>query len=350
MRVILHIGMAKAGSTALQAALVAARRKLRRAGILYPKGAFNQNFLVVGVAPDQVGRLFEQRYADDMAAMHRDFGLYWDRIVDVVGRRRPSVVVLSAELLFGVLGRSGPEPLRRLVAPLGGHVEIACYVRRPSDYYLSMAQQRLKASSRLPPAGAVGYRRSLQAAMAAADIVRVVPYERSRFPGGDIVADFVMRFLPEAAGHIAAVDDPKVRASLSAEAMAVVQSFRSARHPGEDDRFTRDTGLLIRRLSEREAELGGQRRPQLLAEVRDRIDRSSVDLLWLRDTFGIVFNGIDYGAIAPGNGFHPGSVADICLLDPERHAVLAQVEAAFDVPADGQERDRFRAVPRRPRS
>ena len=61
VRIILHIGMPKAGSTALQAALAAARRPLGKAGVLYPKGAFNHNFLVAGIAPvNRLGRVFAQ--------------------------------------------------------------------------------------------------------------------------------------------------------------------------------------------------------------------------------------------------------------------------------------------------
>ena len=55
MRLILHIGMPKAGSTALQTAFAEARRPLRAAGILYPKGAFNHNFLIAGMVTPGFG-------------------------------------------------------------------------------------------------------------------------------------------------------------------------------------------------------------------------------------------------------------------------------------------------------
>ena len=345
MKIILHIGMPKAGSTALQAALVAARRPLRKAGVLYPKGAFNHNFLVAGVAPpDRLGRVFAQQYRGDADRIRVDFAAFWQGIVAAIDRRRPEVVVLSAETMFGGLWSGGPEPLRRLVAPLDARLEIVCYVRRPSDYYLSMAQQQLKASSTLPAAGPVGYRRPLEAARAVADAVHVVAYDRAQFPGGDIVADFATRFLPEARAGLRAVPDPKVKPSMSAEAMDIVQAFRRERHAGEDDRFTRGTGLLMRRLAEREAELGGQRRPQLLPALRARIDQSSADLIFLRDAFGIVFEGIDYGAIATAEGLRPDSVGDICSVDAERRALLAAAVEGLELPEDDAAR-KFRAVP-----
>ena len=58
MRVLLHIGMSKAGSTALQDAFARARRDLKALGILYPRGAFNHNFLVAGIdTPEQFARV-----------------------------------------------------------------------------------------------------------------------------------------------------------------------------------------------------------------------------------------------------------------------------------------------------
>ena len=230
VKIILHIGMPKAGSTALQAALVAARRPLRKAGVLYPKGAFNHNFLVAGVAPpDRLGRVFAQQYQGDADRIRVDFAAFWQGIVAAIDRRRPEVVVLSAETMFSGLWSGGPEPLRRLVAPLDARLEIVCYVRRPSDYYLSMAQQQLKASSTLPVAGPVGYRRPLEAARAVADAVHVIAYDRAQFPDGDIVADFATRFLPAAGAGLRAVPDPKVKPSMSAEAMDIVQAFRRER-------------------------------------------------------------------------------------------------------------------------
>lgn len=345
MRIILHIGMPKAGSTALQAAFVAARGPLRKRGILYPKGAFNHNFMVAGVAPaDRIGRLFVQQYGGDAEAVTSDFSDFWGGIVGAIGRHKPSVVVLSAESLFNSIGRAGPEALRALLEPLGAQTEAVCYVRRPSDYYLSMAQQQLKASSVIRPVGAVAYRRPIEAAAGAADAIHVVRYERSLFSGGDIVADFAARFLPEAAGELRSVEDPKVKASMSAEAMDIVQAYRRNRHPDDNDRFTRDTGVLMRRLAEGEAALGGQRRPELLPEVRDLIDRSSVDLLWLRDAHGIVFDGIDYAAIAPAPGFRPKAVAEICRVDPERRAMLAAIADASPPATEDGERRKFRAA------
>jgi hypothetical protein len=351
MRLILHIGMPKAGSTALQKALAKSRRALRKAGILYPKGTFNHNFLIAGmVTPAHLGRVFEQHYADNADAVGRDFTAFWRNIVDAIERHRPSMVVMSGEYLFDGLGRAGPGPLRALLAPLGAQTEIVCYVRRPSDQYLALVQQWLKASWEIDPVRPMTYRPQLEAAAAAADRLHVIPYDRSQFPDADIVADFASRFVPEAEAELRAATNPSQNASMSAEAMDIVQAFRRDRHPDENNRFTRDTGRLRRRLAEREAELGGQQRPQLLPHVRELVDQSSVDVLWLRDTFGVVFDGIDYQAVAAGPDVPVEFVTDICAVNPERRAALAEL-AMMTAPVEAAKPKRFRTVfRRRPRS
>jgi hypothetical protein len=189
----------------------------------------------------------------------------------------------------------------------------------------------------------VRYRASLEAARAAADVLHAVPFERTVFPDGDIVADFAARLLPEAGDALRAVDDPKVRPSMSAEAMAIVQDFRRERYPAMNDRFTRDTGALVKHLAAEEAALGGQRRPVLKPEVRDLVDRASVDLLWLRDTLGVRFADIDYDAIGPADTLTAKTVAEICHVDIERKAALEATLARLDLPTGETERKTFRA-------
>lgn len=325
MRLILHIGMPKAGSSTLQAAFADTRRKLRRAGVLYPRGAVNQNFLVAGIVPpDGFGRVFRQHYAGNAGAIQSDFAGFWRNIVDAIEEVRPQLVLMSAESLFRGLARAGPDPLRNLLAPLGRQVEIVCYVRRPSDHFLSRVHQQLKASWAIHPAQPIAYRPSLEAAMAVADRLHVIAYDRSHFPDRDIIADFASRFVPEAEAALRAATKPDQNTSLSAEGMEIVQEFRRAHHPEENDVFTRDTGVLRRKLAQRQAELGGNWRPKLLPHVRERIDQSSTDLIWLRDTFGIAFEGIDYDRIAPAPGFDVVAVSDVCIVDPARKAALAE--------------------------
>ncbi len=347
MRLVLHIGMPKSGSTALQTALAAARGKLRKNGILYPRGALNQNFLIAGLAPPQaLGRVLTQKYQGDDERIRADFQSFMKAIASEIAETSPYVTVLSAEFLFGPVADEGPEALRNLLAPLSRTFEIVCYVRQPSDYYLARAQQALKASWELPAAGPVRYRPTLESALAAAETVHAIPFDRHRFPNGDVVEDFVAQVLPEAQGVLQSVVHPKVKPSMSAEAMAIVQDFRRERHPDANDRFTRDTGALMRHLATREAEMEGQRRPRLRPEVAALVDQSSTDLLWLRDRFSIAFDGVDYTSLHERSAFRPDNVADICLVDMERKETLASTMRDVDWPAEDTFEPNFRTAPK----
>ena len=63
---------------------------MRAAGIFYPKGTFNHNFLIAGiVTPDRFGRAFRQHYADDREAVESDFAAFWRNIVEAIDRSGP---------------------------------------------------------------------------------------------------------------------------------------------------------------------------------------------------------------------------------------------------------------------
>ena len=67
-------------------------------------------------------------------------------------------------------------------------------------------------------------------------------------------------------------------------------------------------------------------------------------VVFLRDSFGIVFEGIDYDRIALADRVQPGAVGDICVVDPDRRALLAEAVAGLDIPV-GEAARKFRAVP-----
>ena len=99
MKLILHAGMPKAGSSALQATLTRAHYGLLSKGILYPlTEEVNQNFAVAGVVSfDRLPRIYKQTYAAKPEALQSDFERYWRGIVAQIERYRPHTLVLSGE-------------------------------------------------------------------------------------------------------------------------------------------------------------------------------------------------------------------------------------------------------------
>lgn len=310
-KLIIHAGMPKAGSTALQARFKSLRGSLRKHGILYPSKIQNHNFLIAdAVSADALPRIFRQHYKSDEAALRRDFDEFWAQILRQVSNVSPDVVVMSGENLW-TIDRQGAERLKKRLAEISDDIHVVCYVRKPSDFYLSIAQQKIKASSRLPKAAGIKYRKNLEALEQMGARLHVHAYARDNFVEGDVCLDFSERHLGDRRLLTPLDDETQQNESLSAEAMAIVQDYRSFAHAENETKFTKDTNVLIRDLRE----LAASERPRLRPEIRDFIDRASTDLTWLRDAHGVSFADIDYEKIRAADPKPIGGVADICFVE-----------------------------------
>lgn len=339
MRILLHVGMPKAGSTALQQALAGARDALLRRGVLYPRAPHfqdSQNFLVAGLEERRhaLPRMIRTAYEGRMDAVQPAFAKWMESIRAKVDASRPEVLVLSSEWLFGLRGTSKFDRLGALLAPLGAPIEVVAYVRRPSDQFLSAIQQTLKGSHVIRPPAAVRYRPPLEGFARIGGAMHVVRYDRAGFPEGDIVRHFVSTFLPEAT-PVASGGATSANSTISAEGMAILAGYRRVNHRRSRGRFTADTDRLIEAIRDADAAIGGGSRPRLLPAVRDAVDGASDDVLWLRDTYGIVFDGLDYDRVAAvpppprevgADGcrrkVRPAGIEEICIVDPDRRHEL----------------------------
>ncbi|PWJ12906.1 hypothetical protein [Jannaschia seohaensis] len=329
MRTIVHFGMSKAGSTALQKGLVQAREALLERGVLYPKApiiSHSHNLLSAGlVPPGEIPRFV--RHSLEKVGAGPDLCDRWlAALGEAMARGAAKTLVLSAENLWGLRDAEAAARLRERLVGIGAtRIEAVAYLRRPSDWYLSMAGQVLAASHRIKPAEPVPYRASIEPMaqhLADASATRLRLYDRTRFPGGDIVADFLERTL-----EIGDLPAPgrEANVSLSAEGLDLLRSYRLHAHPDENGQFTPDTRRVMQALERAEAATPGHARPRLRADLADRLDHGAPDLLWLRDAHGLVFDGIEYDRIETGDWRKRfGALDEVCLLDPARREALAQ--------------------------
>jgi hypothetical protein len=326
VRLVLHVGMSKSGSTALQLGLHALKDRLLEAGYLYPNGKprpHNHVFFLLGVAlpPGKLPRSYRPRYGDKPALVARELQAWLGGVQDEIARRRPKALLMSGEDLFARV--SGPEAFERLGAALrqlADEVEVVAYLRKPSDFYLASTQQILHADHRIRPLAPIAYRAPLEGYAAIADRLHVFKYDRADFPGGDVLRHYLQAFCPE----LAAEDLPRLEAnvSLSVEAMAILAAYRRRHHPDKAHRFTGDANLVRAALGRADAALPAGR-PRLRPELAQTIDEGSTDLLWLRDAHGIVFEGIDYERIAPmAVRRRRPRLDEICAIDAGREAEL----------------------------
>ncbi|SUZ31964.1 hypothetical protein ROE7235_01715 [Roseibaca ekhonensis] len=235
MRIVLHAGMHKTGSTAIQQAFCSDPPK----GLSLPGGPrLNQSddvqlLFQTGAALD---KFHAARYRHlDSAALGRwrdDLAARWR---SALARARTPVFLISAEDLSAP--DFGQDALVRLVDFLRAtrpeaQIEAIAYVRAPRGFMQSAFQQRVKeekpAARDLDPASLwPNYRARLEKfdAVLGADAVTLRIFAPTHFPNGDVVAD-LGSFL-----EVSTASGNQANDGLSLEAMAVAQARLAGRLP-----------------------------------------------------------------------------------------------------------------------
>ena len=343
MKLLLHIGMPKTGSTALQAAFTNYRALLLRHGVLYPEVGFdpsNHCFLDGFMRPPKL--LTNRTLTTLLGGKDPDYTAKvletnWIQIKQQINKHNPHTVILSGETMFRGFETGNSGTFKSRLLDLTDDIQVVTYIRQPSKRYLSDVQERLKRSSSFPPPAAASIRKTLEICEALfGRKPKVMMYERDLHLAGDITSDFLGRLLPELGPVIPQVSSPVLNKSLSAESMAILQDYREAIYPDADNLFMEDSSRLRWLLQRTEKNHDLFRRPVLFAEIGHFIDNASIDLLWLEKNYDIRFGGIDYSAIkeSTDNPYRSFSkVSDICVVDVARkqrilmlvtHAQLSQ--------------------------
>jgi hypothetical protein len=167
-------------------------------------------------------------------------------------------------------------------------------------------------------------RRRIEALRGAFPEARVVPavFEREVLAGGDIVPDFVSRFLRPLGVALAEV--PSLReanVSVSGESTDILMAFRRDAFPGRDNRPERASAALFETLAGIEARIG-VRRPALRAEVAAWLDTVDEDVAWLADEYGLMFPGLAPGKVPPPRALE--RLGDVIVIDPAYRAQLLE--------------------------
>lgn len=342
MRVILHIGSNKTGTTSLQGAFHGGRRALLQAGVLYPQptdGGHTHAVLLQGLYhPAHIPRL-ERQYPKSPQARVQ----FLETLRREVQASRPRVLVLSSEGFFRPLAPGALPCLRDELLGLGAtSIEIAVYLRRPSDKYLSSLQQTLKASSQFLPPGPSTYREVLEPYLETfgTGAMRARVFGRDRLIGGDIIEDFLEQIIGgEARVMVGALPRVQANATLGAESMDILRLFRTEFHPRNDGRFAADSNALVRTLLDLDIRLGATR-PRLFPEVAAAIDAASIrDLEWVEARLGLSLGPVSKSVyslpIAP-------ALTDLVVIDFKlRHLLLKSLAATAWALRPGWEAPRF---------
>lgn len=261
MRVLLHIGSPKAGSTTIQHALRLNRERLDARDVL------------TWEADDSKGdaaRTLSNRFAPVVRPLLPRERLYfttraetiewstenWRTMSEVVQARKPALTVLSSESLFEVV------KVRRVLDALRetfSDIMVIAYIRDPAEQYRSAIDQIIRDGARfrdlpMPTEFHFPSHEVIRAYHDALGKERVIVrnFDRRNLLGGDLVGDFFARM-----AHAAGVDlpapeaPPQANESLCAAAticlLAMNETFQRF-NDGDDRKLLSRRIAMVRRL------------------------------------------------------------------------------------------------------
>ncbi len=354
MKIILHMGLPKTGSTSLQVGLWQMRDQLARHGILYPSSNENDvrfHHILTALFGTHEGLTRSLRKRFTSIEEPRKLGLAFLRAATETALSTGAhTIVLSSEVIF-------PSHERQIanfhphLAALGADIEPVVYVREPADLYKSRLQQKSKDCSFRPPYPLRTLRPELEEIATVFGVRPVVrSYHRDHLKSRDVVTDFCAHVLGL---DTAALDIPEVHenTSMSAEAVFALLMLGEGAAAGawRDDVRVRSLRDRLRWCPTGSSGVSPVRlKPQLVADIR----AAAVDYVWLRDAYGISFPELDYASISGANVERLTdykSPADVMEIDPQALAAYflrAMEEPEQTVSAFREERRKWR-VPRK---
>ncbi len=252
----------------------------------------------------------------------------WETIENQVTERAPKVLVLSSEYFFQKPVESDFLAFKDRLETLSDDIELVLYVREPGAHHASRRQQGAKQGRPLRPIDGERLQREIPTVEGGfGRRVTVCAYERDQLFGGDVVNDFLERFVRPVVGEVS-VPTMRLNESLSSEAASVL--YRYARNAGIGSEVLQEDLVILREgIAKAEAEVGAVAPATLKTEVADAIRAATTDLLWLRDRYGTVFGGVDYAAVdgrSPDFDISEASFDDLFNVDRAR---LARLEGAL---------------------
>lgn len=353
MRTILHIGMPKTGTTAIQSGLAHARDHLKAAGILFPENPpgcefRNHNLLAAGFAKyDRLPRQFRNKAnytPDTLREKYREFVAH---VRDQAVAQQPECMVLSSEVLFRRISPADYATIARDIGGFSRAIRVIAYLRAPADHYASGVQQILKAShiiKTMEPPRYASILRSYSTAFGPGEIVARA-FDRGQLVNGDVIDDLVAVAFADFDIDLAIVKrGVQPNETLSAEAMFLLRDFRETFHRHENNIYSKPTSELIRLLL-RTDRATGTARPRLKPEYVDVLNHCRPDPLTLRDEYGVEFSGVDYSRLERG-AFRATiertpTLRELFFIDDEKLGRVAEVVARSTWARGSPERRRW---------
>jgi len=304
MKLILHIGSGKTGTTSIQNFFVRNAEKLEKLGVLYPvkkSVAANHILLAAGfVNYNSIAIPHNRFYLDDYEKYKNDFIRFKRALDSDIKRVKPDVLVLSAEQLFRDFSENSEISLSDFLEPYFDEIKVVAYVREPIGDYASRMSQRMRTGVKILPPHVRNIRRVLEYYESQfPGCVHVNAFERNQLIDGDVVVDFVSKYIPSVLNILKTNMLPSYNESLPTHLLFKLYEERLAFQP-DGNRPNIDTVALISAMSRSYAEsqpLEKNSKLKLKPQVETYLQASAMDYLWLRSKYGVIFSNLDYEQI-----------------------------------------------------
>lgn len=276
---ILHIGLDKTGSTAIQLACLNNKQFLLAKSILYP---------LTDVAHGQLGSCFYDNPLEyihnielartDRKQIAREDEYYLQGLTAEIAQSGAQTMILSSEA-FGYMHAASVIRLKEFLATISQRVLVILYCRPPLSYAVSALSQRARTGMPLwsePPVQEI--RKvclAYEAAFGRENIV-VRPFSREYLPDGDVRLDF-FSFAGLAADdvkHSMRLGAERDNTTLTAEAVRVAEALRRihADRPLANIEFSLKYEPLLRTIRGGPIRLTRQQAAEVKSVARDHVE------------------------------------------------------------------------------
>lgn len=289
MKLILHIGSPKTGTTTLQKCLHDNTGLLEKNGILYPRleGVINHNELSLFFRNSPPTRQYMQNERSTIAEYQARAKKILNQIKKKSDYHKPNTVILSAEYFFFPLESASANDLVGSIKSLFQEIKVVAYVRDPVDYYVSTCLQVLKASQFIPQPYTPQYRKILQSYTENFDL-DVIKFDTKSLYHGDIVKDFIFRYIDVNAREFSF---SKRNESISGESMSLISEYRDFFYRDKVNVFNKETNQLHSKLQAIEKNNGLYSKAKIKTCCRNYINSSfKDDNSFLLNNYGFSFD------------------------------------------------------------
>ncbi|WP_350333168.1 hypothetical protein [Coralliovum pocilloporae] len=206
MKLILHSGMGKTGTSALQVALHRNKEALLERGVLYPElsGPVSHSDLTLLVMKSRHYPFPRGFRRVPTAELDERRELAREKLLAL--KSPPSgveIIILSTEYIF-YLTRESQLELKELLMQITPDIQTCAWIRPPISYYFSLMSQRAKAIGGVdgaPPINptefTVGLREKITTLQEVWPTTRFYPYVPEEMVNADILPDFIAKELPD---------------------------------------------------------------------------------------------------------------------------------------------------------